>query len=95
MNRRGFLKMLAAIPGIRHIPLPAKLYGSGSDGDLTLSDNKTLSPYQAMEYIGGAGGVGGDGVGGGGGGGVGGIIIMVGKIEDLKVTANGGSPRES
>lgn len=79
MNRRGFLKFLASIPVIRDVKLPAKLYGDGFTG------NTTLTPASWKKYselnLGG----------GGGGGGAGGhVVFIVGKLEDLKVTANGG-----
>ncbi len=46
MNRRSFLRVLAAIPIIRHIPLPKKIYGD----ELTLTANATLSPLAYKKY---------------------------------------------
>lgn len=81
MDRRGFLRLLAAIPVIRHIPLPKSIYGSGLDGDLILTKNQTLSPYQWRNY-------GGGGAGGGGGGG-GGFIVIFKNVTTAQITATG------
>ena len=85
MNRRGFLRLLAAIPVIRHVPLPRRIYG---DGDLALTNNQTLSPHQAKQYWDSLGG-------GGGGGGSGGLCMIIKSVGDLKVEARGGGAGEN
>ncbi|MGH8897931.1 MAG: hypothetical protein ACRDZ4_13145 [Egibacteraceae bacterium] len=70
MNRRGFLKFLASIPLVRHVPLPARwAYGSGNDGDVVLTD-RWISPFRATRALGGGGGAGAGGL----------IIVVTGKI---------------
>lgn len=80
MNRRGFLKFLASVPLIRHIPLAKRIYGDGTDGDLTLTENQILPHDKWASYTGGGGGAGGGG----------GIVIIITGSTALTVTANGG-----
>jgi len=79
MNRRGFLKLLAAIPVIRDIPMIPVM---GSTGDTRFTS--------ARKYDGGAGGCAGDG---GGGGGAGGLCIVIQNMSAIpfSVTAQGGT----
>jgi hypothetical protein len=82
MNRRGFLRFLAAVPLLKHIPLPARMvYGSGNDGDIVLGGAKWVSPYKAISY----------GGGGGGGGGGGCLIIIKNVSTKIELTAKGGT----
>lgn len=83
MNRRSFLRMLAAVPVLRHMPLPRSIYGDG-DGTLTIPGNEMLSPHKWKKFDeiswGGSGG---------GGGGAGHMIVICTK-GDITVSANGG-----
>jgi hypothetical protein len=78
MNRRGFLKFLAAIPVIRHVPLPKGIFGSGNDGDITLTGRAVISPYEWKNY-------------GGGGGGGGSVFVYCKTAKNITITARGGN----
>lgn len=79
MNRRSFLRLLAAVPVLRHVPLPRRLYG---DGALTIPGNEMLSPSWWKKCD--------EASWGGGGGGGGGAIIVMYTRGTLTVSANGG-----
>ena len=50
MDRRGFMKILSAIPFIGNIFAPKPIFGNGHDGDLTLTPNQTLPPERWKSY---------------------------------------------
>lgn len=82
-TRRGFLRFLAAVPVLNRIPLPAKLYGDGFDGNATISplywkkyEDLNLNGYKLGDGGGAAGGAG--------------TIARIIMGEELKVTANSG-----
>jgi len=89
MNRRGFLRILAALPVIRHIPLPKKLFG---DGDSTLhleSGSCSAAHWKQYQELNLNGWKLGDGGGGAGGWGQR-MFIIFPEGGEIKVTANGG-----
>lgn len=78
MNRRGFLRLLAAIPIIRDIPFVTPLDGP------KFSSNQRISPAEWTRRTRHGGG--------GGGGGSGGIVIVIMEpATTLTITAEGGA----